>query len=91
MKKIAKLSKINLEGNELESLTQDFNQILDFVQTISEVNTEDISAIQHIVSYAAHTNEDKPLASLPVEKIQQMAPKFEAGHFVVPKVIESNA
>ncbi len=88
VQKIAKLSKINLHGVELDKLTKDFNQILNFVKAIDEVNTDNIPQMKHIMKYSQTLRKDEPKDSLNIETIKKVAPKFTAGYFVVPRVIE---
>ena len=90
VKVIAQLSKIDLQGFQLDSLTTDFNQILMFVQKISEADVKDVSSIETIIEYPSLLREDVATVSLSKEDITKIAPKFEAGYFVVPKIIENN-
>jgi len=87
--RIAHLSKLNLEGGELEKLTEDFNQILGYVQQISEVNTENIQPMSHVLELKNVTRKDIPGNSLGIEDVKNLAPEFNAGYFVVPRVIDA--
>lgn len=89
VQKIAHLSKLNLEGGELENLTRDFNQILDFVAQIEEVDVQDASAFDHVLGHENVRRPDKPEPSLPVEEVKNIAPDYEAGYIVVPRVIDA--
>lgn len=89
--KIASLSKLHLEGSELEALTHDFNEILAFVGQISEVNTDNVEPISHVLDLQDVTRPDEPQKSFSTEEIQSIAPDFSGGYFVVPQVIESEA
>ena len=86
--RIAHLSKLNLEGGELEKLTADFNQILGYVQQISEVNTDNVSPINHVLDLQNVMRKDTPHDSLSTEDVKNLAPEFNAGYFVVPRVID---
>jgi aspartyl-tRNA(Asn)/glutamyl-tRNA(Gln) amidotransferase subunit C len=87
--KIAHLSKLNLEGSELEKLTGDFNQILEYVNQLSSVNTDNIEPLSHVLGIENVTRKDEPGQSLDIEDIKKIAPEFSAGYFVVPRVIET--
>ncbi len=89
VRKIAHLSRLSLEGPELQKLTQDFNGILDFVDQIKEVNTDHVEPFDHVLGLEDIRRDDTPQPSLTHEDIRAMAPKFEAGYFVVPRVIET--
>lgn len=96
VQKIASLSKLKLEGEELTKMAKDFNGILNFVAQINEAKIEDAPAVQGVHTTFDHplglTNSDrvdKPEASIGQDAIRQFAPKFDAGFFVVPQVIET--
>jgi len=90
VKKIAGLSRLNLADDKLPQITDNFNKILDFVQQIQEVDTNGIETLDHVFELQNITRKDEPLASLNLEKTKAMAPKFEAGFFVVPQVIDTD-
>ena len=89
--KIASLSKLHLEGSELEALTHDFNEILAFVGQIGEVDTANVEPISHVLDLNDVTRTDEPGSSFSTDEIKSIAPNFSAGYFVVPQVIESEA
>ena len=91
VQKIAHLSKLSLEGSELEKLAHDFNGILDFVAQIKEADTAGAPAIDHPLGHINAQRDDKPQPSISQDDIRAFAPKFEAGFFVVPRVIETDA
>ncbi|RME89954.1 MAG: Asp-tRNA(Asn)/Glu-tRNA(Gln) amidotransferase subunit GatC [Candidatus Hydrogenedentota bacterium] len=88
--KIAKLARLKPEGDELESLTKDFNDILEFVSQIQEVDTSSVDEGTFHKEVFNISRPDVPQDSLPLEAIRQSAPHFEAGFFVVPRVIEDD-
>lgn len=90
VQKIAHLSKLSLEGSELEKLAHDFNGILDFVAQIKEADTKNAPAIDHPLGLFNAERKDEPQASINQDDIRAFAPKFEAGFFVVPRVIETD-
>ena len=96
VQKIAGLSKLRLEGEELTKLAQDFNGILKFVAQIDEAKIDGAAAVHgvnktfdHPLGLTNSSREDKPAESISQDAIRQFAPKFEAGFFVVPRVIET--
>ena len=91
VKRIASLSNIKLEGDDLKNLTQDFNQILEFVKKIDEADVENIEPKKHILSdETAKKKQGQKTENVALEDIRKMAPKFEGGYFVVPQVIETS-
>ncbi|MDH4200071.1 MAG: Asp-tRNA(Asn)/Glu-tRNA(Gln) amidotransferase subunit GatC [Spirochaetia bacterium] len=86
---IAHLAKLNIEGGELEKLTEDFNQILGYVAQIASVNTDNVQSLTHVLDLKNVMREDVPEQSLNIEDIKKMAPEFNAGYFVVPRIIDA--
>jgi len=86
--RIAHLSKLNLEGGELEKLTEDFNRILGYVAQISEVQTDDVAPLSHVLDLENVMRADIPHESLGPDEVKNLAPEFNAGFFVVPRVID---
>ncbi|HMY12165.1 MAG TPA: Asp-tRNA(Asn)/Glu-tRNA(Gln) amidotransferase subunit GatC [Turneriella sp.] len=89
VKKIASLSKLRLEGSELEKMAHDFNGILDFVAQIKEADTSGAHVLDHPLGHTNSSREDVSEPSISQDAIRAFAPKFEAGFFVVPRVIET--
>lgn len=89
LKQIATLSKLKIEDDSIEALLSDFNKIVSYVDKIKELDT---SSIQDDEIYEAHINfirQDKIGDCLKREDIASIAPKFESGYIVVPRVIET--
>lgn len=89
VQKIAGLSKLRLEGDELERMARDFNGILGFVAQINAAKTDHAPAIDHPLGHINADRADKCEPSINQDAIRAFAPKFEAGFFVVPRVIET--
>ena len=88
VKYVADLSRIELKPEELEKLSRQLQAILDFIDKLSEIDTEDIQPTSHILPINNVLREDKPIKSLPIDKALGNAPAREGNFFVVPKVIE---
>ena len=84
----ATLSKLNIKPEEIEGLTRDMNQIVNFVEKINEVDTKNISPLDSVQGLSNAFRADIPGDSLSVDFTENIAPKFEDGHIVVPPVIE---
>ncbi|MDH5716096.1 MAG: Asp-tRNA(Asn)/Glu-tRNA(Gln) amidotransferase subunit GatC [Spirochaetia bacterium] len=89
VQKIAKLSKLRLEGQELENMAKDFNQIIQFIKQIETVDTSNVKPMEHVLEHTNVRRDDIAQQSLPPETVKNMAPSYEAGFFIVPKVIET--
>ena len=90
VEKIAKLSRISLEDNEVNDLSLELSQILDWVEQLSEINTDDISPIFSSFDDADNINlrEDRVSDGGYRDKVISNAPMAEDGFFLVPKVVD---
>lgn len=91
VQKIAELAKLYFDEAELEAFTAQFQRILDYVETLKEVNVDGIAPTSHLAlteGFEKHNlREDAPHVSLPAEEALRNAPDCGDDHFKVPKVI----
>ncbi len=85
---VANLSRIELNGDEIERLSGQLSHILDFIDKLKEVNIDMVIPTSHAISVENVLREDLPEDSLPVEKVISNAPSKKENFFLVPKVIE---
>ncbi|MDC3091376.1 Asp-tRNA(Asn)/Glu-tRNA(Gln) amidotransferase subunit GatC [Rickettsiales bacterium] len=87
VKKIANLSKIKLSEKEEESFKDELNNILNWVDDLKKVDTDNVEPMLSVFNESINSREDesKPTNS---EQVLSNAPEQKEGFFVVPKVIE---
>ena len=90
VKKIAKLSKISLSDDEVKSFLTDLNKIIDWVDQLTDVDTDKVSP-----TFSSFGSEEGTKQRNDVIKdggyrdaIISNAPNSEDGFFLVPKVID---
>ncbi len=86
--KIARLSRIKLEDKESEDYIKDLNHILNWVEQLNEINTDNVDPLSNISSYTLPQREDVSKDINSNEEILENAPDKIEGYFVVPKVVE---
>ena len=86
--KIARLSRIKLDDRESEDYIKDLNSILDWVEQLNEVNTENVEPLSNISSSILPKREDVSKDSNSSDEILENAPDKLEGFFAVPKVVE---
>ena len=86
--KIARLSRIKLDDKESEDYIKDLNSILDWVEQLNEVNTENVEPLSNISSSILPKREDVSKDSNSSELILENGPDKLEGFFAVPKVVE---
>ena len=86
--KLAKLARLSVNDNQLNSLEKDLKSILKFIDQLKEVNTEDIDPTSNSLDQKLILRDDIAENSLSNEDLLKNVPESELGFFVVPKVIE---
>ncbi len=87
VEKVSQLARLKLTDEEKKVLSKQLVDILNFVQQLSQVNTEGVE------SFGMHfegtpMREDVPHGSFSHEEALTNAPQKENGFFVVPKILE---
>ena len=88
--KISDLARLELTDQEKTEFTKQLSDIISYVEKINELDTSRTAPADHIVDLKNVFREDQKEESLDREAIKKIAPLFENGHIVVPKIIESN-
>ncbi len=87
VEKIAKLARIVLNDQEKEELTGQMNEILDYIDKLNELDTENVEPMSHPLDLKNVFREDELKESLPQNKALENAPSKTDKFFKVPKVI----
>jgi len=88
VRKIATLARVRVDDDALDSLAGELNNILGWVEQLSEVDTEGVEPMTSVVAAEPFKRPDKVNDGDRVDEVLANAPE-EADHFfVVPKVIE---
>ena len=86
---IAHLAKLNLKESEIEEFTGDLNQILEYIDKLNELDTENVKPLSHPVGNTNVFREDTVKKSVERTDALKNAPKADDEFFKVPKVISS--
>ncbi len=86
--KIANLARIAVKENEIEPLVGELNNILNWIEQLSEVNTDGVAPMTSVVEVDLPWRADKVTDGGYRDDILANAPHAEHGFFTVPKVIE---
>jgi len=85
---IAALARLYFSDEEKEEMIGTLNNILEYFDKLSELDTEDIEPLTHILPVQNVMREDEVKPSFDQKTTLKNAPKHDRGHFVIPKVIE---
>ena len=84
---IAELARLQLDESELEEYTNQLNKILEYVEKLNELDTENIKPLSHPVEGINVFREDELKPSIDREEALKNAPSKNEEFFKVPKVI----
>lgn len=86
---VANLARLQLNDDEAEGLKEDMNEILGYIDTLNEVNTDNVEPLEHVNEITATTfREDKAKDPVSHENALKNAPDADSDYFRVPRVIE---
>ena len=88
VKKVAKLSRISLDENKLESLSKDLVSILNFVEQLNKLDTKKTEPLTSILDKSLEPRNDKITDGKIKNEILKNSPDKNEEFFIVPKVIE---
>ncbi len=83
---IARLARLSFEGDELGRYQHDLSRIIDYVQTLGELDLSGLPPTAHAVQVKNVLRADEPRPCLTQEAALANAPLVEAGQFVVPRI-----
>lgn len=84
---IAKLSRLELTEDEKKLYSEQLSSVLDYVEQLSEVDTENVEPTANITGLSNVFREDAVEESgVSYKEIEKNAPEFKDGNFVVPSV-----
>lgn len=85
---VAKLARIEVDEQSIDSISRDMAAMVAMVEEINQLDTSKLEPLLSVQDSFNVMREDVPGQPLPIQTIEKLAPKFEAGHIVVPAVIE---
>lgn len=84
---VANLARLTLDESSVEKFSVQMAKILEYVDTLNQVDTTGVAPTASAVSLTNAFREDENKPHLDPEKALANAPSQEDGFFIVPKVI----
>jgi len=88
VKRIAFLSRLRIEDDKVQAAEDEFNKILDWVEQLKEVNTDNVAPLVSVNENNLQLRADEVTEGNQSEAVLANAPMKEYGYFAVPKVVE---
>ena len=88
VKRIAYLSRLRIDDNKIEATEKEFNKILQWVEQLNEVDTQNIEPLISVNEGNISCREDIVTANNLSKEVLANAKQVKYDYFTVPKVIE---
>lgn len=85
---IAALARIGIEPDEAEGYASELSKILEFVEQMDRVDTDNVEPLTHPQDRLLRMREDRVTETNQRETFQAVAPAVENGLYLVPRVVE---
>ena len=86
--KIAKLTRVKINNNEITELSNQLSSILDWVEILNEVDTDNIEPLSNVSRSKLYLRKDEKNIEDKSNEVLSNAPEKLENYFVVPKVVE---
>ncbi|MEE2675856.1 MAG: Asp-tRNA(Asn)/Glu-tRNA(Gln) amidotransferase subunit GatC [Planctomycetota bacterium] len=87
VEKVALLARLRFDDAELDKITKHMVEIVQYVDKLSELDTEEVEPMAHALDIHNALAEDESRPSLLREEVLKNAPKDDGEYFLVPAVL----
>ncbi len=87
---VATLAKLKLDDAQLEKFTNQFEDIIDLVEQLNEVDTTDVEPTFNVTDQLNRMREDQAVLSGDKEALLNNAPDTEDGFIRVPAILDES-
>jgi aspartyl-tRNA(Asn)/glutamyl-tRNA(Gln) amidotransferase subunit C len=85
---IAHLSRLEFKGSDKEAIKNDMEKIIDFMDKLSELPTENVEPLIFMSEEVNRLRDDVPAETITHEEALRNAPKKDSDYFRIPKVLD---
>jgi aspartyl-tRNA(Asn)/glutamyl-tRNA(Gln) amidotransferase subunit C len=87
---IAKLARLELSSAELDHMQRDLGSILEYVDSLRELDTASVPETTQVGAPTAPLREDSVVVGLSNQVALEQAPRSAAGGFAVPAFVDES-
>lgn len=91
VRKVARLSRLELTEAEIGEFTGQLSAILDYVEKMNELDTDNVEPLAHCLPISNVFRADSVKESLGTEKTLTNAPQRDGEFFKVPKILDGSS
>ena len=88
IEKVSKLARLELSEQEKNTLGNQLEQILAYMEQLNRIDTTGVEPTFHAIPIQNAFREDETTPSFQREEVLGIAPEEGDGHFRVPRIIE---
>ena len=85
---ISYLSRLKIDEEKEEKITNDLKNIIKFVDQLNDIDTSDTEPLTNPLEKTAKTRDDKVTADNLKKELLEIAPSSNEDYFLVPRVVE---
>ena len=90
VRKVAKLSRLDLSDDEIAAFTGQLSAILEYVEKMDELDTANVEPLAHCLPVSNCFRADEVRESLGTERTLANAPQRDDEYFKVPKILDDS-
>jgi len=87
VKKVAHLSRLELNDNEINNHAKQLEKILEYIRHLEAIDTGDVNCTTRAIEVSNVFRKDEKKYSDCTEELLELAPSSEDKYFKVPKII----
>lgn len=84
---IAHLARLEFEGERKQAIMNDMERIINFMEKLQEVDTENVAPLVFMTKEINHLREDQAENTITQDEALKNAPKADSDYFRIPKVL----
>lgn len=88
VRRVAFLSRLKIDDDKIEDTEEEFNKILNWVEQLNEVNTDNVEPLVSVNDTNLTLRQDEVTEGNQAAAVLKNAPQAQYGYFTVPKVVE---
>jgi aspartyl-tRNA(Asn)/glutamyl-tRNA(Gln) amidotransferase subunit C len=88
--RIAHLARLEFDKDEKLHIVDKMNRMLEFVDKLSELNTDKVEPLIYMCDEVNALREDVVVETITQKQALQNAPQKDSDYFKVPKVVDKN-
>ncbi len=85
--KVAGLARLNLEPEKAEQFAVQFNDILDYMRKLNELDTSGVEPLYSPVTHETVFRDDNVRMEYSREELLGNAPETDGSYFIVPRIV----